>query len=227
MPGLLDLPLELRNLIYSHLPRTWRFTDVPAMDPWSENENENHPTIADHLEYSFSPAILRVNKQISAEAHQALYARNVFYFELVGGRPSYAPMLLEWPALHHLRNVNIQFWEVGGEEFDARVLRRQLEEICAVLSLAPSLERVIIALYDWRRFGTGDTFAELLERRRKDWRAVLEPLASLPEQLTWELETPIVVAWDLKGDGGRIVAEAVGKCVADIMGRRGAEKKEL
>lgn len=156
-----------------------------------------------------------------------------FYFELVGGRPpgpSYA-WLREWPAFQHLRNVNIQFWELGGEDTvvsDAPVLRRRLQEICAILCLAPSLERVTIAVYDWRRFdSSSETFAKLLETRRDDWRSVLTPLASLPEQLAWGLETPIVVAWNLKGDGGRIVAEAVGRCVEDIMGSRGAEKKEL
>ena len=67
MPGFLDLPVEIRLRIYHSLPKTWCFTDVPIYD------YTGPPTIADHLEYAFDLAIIRVNKHISEEGKSALY----------------------------------------------------------------------------------------------------------------------------------------------------------
>ena len=233
MPGLLDLPVELRLRIYESLPRTWLFADVRVGDPcWLFT-----PTIADHLEYAFDPAILRVNKKISAEAKSVLYGQNTFFFELAGSDPMLPyDWLTDWSAFYHLRNVNIQLREDGGEGIlasDAVVLRGRLEGLCTILCKASALRHVTIAVYDWRRFEdageTSDVFAKSLKKRRDEWQSILEPLASLPETLTFNLDKPIWAACNLKEKGRRIVADAIGSCVEDVMGNRGKaeEAKEL
>lgn len=69
---LLNLPLELRNIIYSELLSSRRFGHLELYD-----DSNRH-----HTSYNLYPSILRTNKQIYAEAIPYLYKANIFRLRL-------------------------------------------------------------------------------------------------------------------------------------------------
>ena len=153
MPSLLDLPHDIRQLIYKDLLVQKAPLDVPKP--------------------KFHPAILRTNKKIYKEAHEVLYEQNTFTISLsvVDGEPRARFMnFIRWNSLRrrwqvprqgefqflnqldryskHVRTILISI-EICDQR-DTRQLASTVEKMCQHLCGFPNLKKLSLVLRgDW------------------------------------------------------------------------------
>ena len=217
MAGFFDTALETRLQIYRNL--------LHERPIWARG----------HCVYGFNPALLRVNKQISAEAATVLYGENIWQHKLstieysrdMGKYLSTSLWIHSLLRSSNLRKIRFEFCFTPKETLHSPWY------VCEALSEAPALRAVGIAWSDqvyfhdkserwFLPYWTGlnyESVSSVSEYRMLRQR-FLKPLVLLPKRATYSI-IRVVIRCNGRRKTFTELEDAIRQDVEDTMSRRG------